>query len=64
LPTLIRYRFVFVGPDALPLPDYVYREAPVVAGTVEVYGAARYLVESVDEEDDPQVAVLRRVHRE
>jgi hypothetical protein len=58
---VVRYRFEFVGDGALPLPDYVYRDGLVVAGTVEVYGAARYVVESVDPEADPPVAVLRRV---
>jgi hypothetical protein len=58
---MIRYRFEFVGPGALPLPDYVDRSELVVAGTVEVYGAARYVVESVNEDAEPAVAVLRRV---
>jgi hypothetical protein len=61
LANVIRYRFEFVGIGSLPLPDHVYRETPVVEGTVEVYGAERFLVESVDERADPPVAVLRKV---
>ena len=57
----IRYRFEFVGVEPLPLPDHVYRERPVTAGTVELYQAQRFLVESVDETTDPPVAVLRKV---
>ena len=58
---LIRYRFEFVGVQPLPLPDHVYREAPVLAGTVELYRTERFLVESVNHETDPPIAVLRKV---
>ena len=58
---MIRYRFEFVGVRPLPLPDYVFREAGIVAGTVELYHTQRFLVESVDENEDPPVAVLRKV---
>lgn len=57
---MIRYRFEFVGADA-PRPDHVYRDAPVIEGTVELYGAERYLVEAVDEDAIPPVAVLRKL---
>jgi hypothetical protein len=56
-----RYRFEFIGVQPLPLPAYVYRETPIVEGRVELYQAGRFLVESVDHEADPPVAVLRRV---
>jgi hypothetical protein len=58
---MIRYRFEFVGVRPLPLPDFVDRDRPVVAGTVELYLAQRFLVESVDETIDPPVVVLRKV---
>jgi hypothetical protein len=58
---VLRYRFEFVGNGSLPRPDNVYREAPILVGTVERYIAERYLVESVDEETLPAVAVLRRL---
>jgi hypothetical protein len=57
----IRYRFEFDGAQPLPAPDYVFREAPVAVGTVELYRAQRWLVKSVDEAADPPVAVLRKV---
>jgi hypothetical protein len=57
---VIRYRFEFVGADPLPLPDHVYQDAPVIAGTVELYGAERYVVEAVDSGADPPVARLRK----
>ena len=57
----IRYRFEFDGVQPLPRPDNVVREARVVVGTVELYGAQRWLVKSVDETTDPPVAILRRV---
>ena len=57
----IRYHFEFIGIQPLPLPDHVYRDEPIVTGTVELYAAERFLVESVDEEADPPVAVLRKV---
>ena len=57
----IRYRFEFDGVQPLPRPDDVVREARVIVGTVELYGAQRWLVKSVDETTDPPVAVLRRV---
>ena len=59
---MIRYRFKFVGIGPLPLPDYVERDQPVVPGTVELYGAQRYLVERVDEQAKPPVVVLRKVY--
>lgn len=58
---MIRYRFMFVGVLPLPANDDVERESPIVAGTVELYGGARYLVESIDDASDPPVAVLRKV---
>ena len=58
---MIRYRFEFVGVQPLPLPDHVYREMPVIVGTVELYQSQRFLVVSVDEATDPHVAVLRKV---
>ena len=58
---MIRYRFEFVGVLPLPQPDDVYRDRPVLAGTVELYQAQRFLVESVDNDTDPPVAVLRKV---
>jgi hypothetical protein len=59
--SMIRYRFEFVGVEPLPLPDHVYRDTPLAAGTVELHAAERFLVESVDEKADPPVAVLRKV---
>jgi hypothetical protein len=58
---VIRYRLEFVGPGDQPLADYVYRDAPIVASTVELYSAQRYVFESVDVNADPPVAVLRKV---
>jgi hypothetical protein len=58
---VLRYRFGFVGNGSLPRPDNVYRDAPIVQRTLELYGATRYVVESVDEEENPPVAVLRKV---
>jgi len=58
---VIRYRLEFVGPGDLPRPDYVYRDAPIMVGTLELYGAARYLVVVVDDEANPPKAVLRKV---
>ena len=58
---MIHYRFEFVGVQPLPPPDDVYRAMRIVAGTVELYQAQRFLVESVDETTDPPVVVLRRV---
>jgi hypothetical protein len=57
----IGYRFEFVGVEPLPLPDHVYRDKAIVVGTVELYQAERFLVESIDENADPPVAVLRKV---
>jgi hypothetical protein len=50
-----------VGAGKLPLPDHVFRDTPIIVGTVELYGAQRYLVEAVDEDDSPPVAVLREL---
>jgi len=58
---VIRYRLEFVGPGELPRPDHVYRDAPIRQGTVELYGATRYVVESVLENVEPPVALLRKV---
>ena len=58
---MIRYRLEFEGPLPLPAGDHVVRETPIVAGTVELYRAQRWLVKSVDETADPPVAVLRKV---
>lgn len=58
---MFRYRFEFDGARPLPAPDDVCREVPVVVGTVELYGAQRWLVKSVDETADPPIAVLRKV---
>ena len=33
---MIRYRLEFVGPGDQPLADYVYRDAPIVASTVDL----------------------------
>jgi hypothetical protein len=58
---VIRYRLEFVGPGELPLPDYVFRDAPILEGTVELYGARRYVVVGVNETADPPLAVLRKI---
>lgn len=58
---MIRYRFEFIGAGKLPRPDHVVRDAPIIVGTVELYGARRYLVEAVNEDRNPPVAVLRRL---
>ncbi len=58
---MIRYRFDFVGAGKLPLPDHVYRDAPIVVGTVALYGAQRYLVEAVDYHEQPPIAVLKKL---
>ncbi len=58
---MLRYRLEFVGPGELPLADHVYRDAPIRVGTVELYGDTRYVVESVLENADPPVALLRKV---
>jgi hypothetical protein len=58
---VIRYRLEFVGDGPLPRPDHVYRDAPVMVGTLELYGAVRYVVVVVDEEANPPRAVLRKV---
>jgi hypothetical protein len=58
---VIRYRLEFVGDSPLPLPDNVYRDAPIMVGTLELYGATRYVVVVVDEEAKPPIAVLRKV---
>ena len=59
---MIRYRFEFVGDGPLPRPDNVYRYAPIVVGTLELYGAVRYVVVVVDEANPP-ITVLRKVGR-
>ena len=56
-----RCRFRFVGVLPLPEPALVDRDSPVVAGTVELYQGQRFLVVSVDEAEQPPVAVLRKV---
>jgi hypothetical protein len=58
---MVRYRFEFVGVQPLPPPQHVCRDTPLVVGTVELYSTQRYLVESVDHQADPPVAVLRKV---
>ena len=58
---VIRYHLEFVGDGPQPRPDNVYRDAPLVVGTLELYGAVRYLVVGVDEDAKPPIAVLRRV---
>jgi hypothetical protein len=58
---LLRYRFGFVGPGDQPPPDHVYRDAPIIVGTVELYGTQRYVVESCDYDEQPPLAVLRKV---
>jgi hypothetical protein len=50
-----------VGDGPLPRPDNVYRDAPIVIGTLELYGAVRYVVVVVDEEANPPRVVLRKV---
>ena len=56
-----RYRFEFIRVQPLPLPAYVYRDTPIVEGTVELYQAGRFLVESVNHQADPPDVVLRKV---
>ena len=59
---MIRYRLEFVGPEELRWPpDHVFRDEPIIAGTVEMYAGERYLVESVDESGSPPVATLRKL---
>ena len=58
---VIRCRFEFIGDGPLPRPDNVLRDAPIVVGTLELYGAVRYLVVGVDEDANPPIAVLRKV---
>ena len=58
---MLRYRLEFVGPGDLPRPDYVFRDTPICEGTVELYGATRYVVVSVLENVDLPVALLRKV---
>lgn len=58
---MLRYRLEFVGAVDAPLADYVDRDAPILAGTVELYGAQRYLVEAIDETVSPPVVVLRQL---
>jgi hypothetical protein len=53
---MLRYRLEFVCPGELPLPDHVYRDAPIREGTVELYGATRYVVAS----DEDNVRIPRR----
>ena len=57
---MIRYRLEFVGDGELPRPDNVYRDAPIMVGTLELYGAGRYLVVVVDEKANPPRVVLRK----
>ena len=56
-----RYLFSFVGVLPLPEPALVARAVPVEVGMVELFQGERFLVESVDLEADPTVAVLRKV---
>jgi hypothetical protein len=56
---VIHSRFEFTGADTSPLPDHVYRDAPIIVGTVELYGAQRYLVASVDYHEQPPKAVMK-----
>ena len=58
---MIRYQFEFIGSGPLPPPGYTDRYTPVVPGTVELYRTEPFLVESVDHEAEPPVAVLRKV---
>jgi hypothetical protein len=58
---MIRYQFEFVGSGVLPSPGYTDRYTPVVEGTVELYRTEPFLVEAVDHDADPPVAVLRKV---
>ena len=58
---MIRYQFEFIGSGALPPPGYTDRYTPVVPGTVELYLTEPFLVETVDHDADPPVAVLRKV---
>jgi len=50
---MIRYRFELIGAGRLPIPDFAYRDARIIVGTVELYGAQRHLVESVDYHEQP-----------
>ena len=59
---MIRYRLEFVGPSELTWPpENVFRDDPIIAGTVEMYAGERYIVESVDETENPPVVVLRKL---
>ena len=59
----IRYRFEFVGDGTVPEPDQVYRDTPLVVGSLELYGTEQYLVDEIREDADPPVVVLRRMVR-
>jgi hypothetical protein len=59
---MIRYRLEFAGPSELVWPpDHVFRDEPIVVGTVERYGGQRFLVEAVDESSRPPLALLRQL---
>ncbi|MGZ3397309.1 MAG: hypothetical protein ACXVB2_24635 [Isosphaeraceae bacterium] len=58
---MIRYQFEFIGSGLLPPAGNTDRYTPVVPGTVELYRTEPFLVESVDHEADPPMAVLRKV---
>ncbi len=59
---MIRYRLEFVGPSELTWPpENVFRDDPIIAGTVEMYAGERYLVESIVETENPPVVVLRKL---
>jgi hypothetical protein len=56
-----QYRFEFVGVQPLPTSVHAFRDTPVVPGTVELHHGGRFLVESVYHQEQPPVAVLRKV---
>jgi hypothetical protein len=58
---MIRYQFEFIGSGALPPPGHSDRYLPVVPGTVELYQTQPFLVEKVNHNTDPPIAVLRKV---
>jgi hypothetical protein len=56
-----RYLFRFIGVRPLPETALVDRDSPLEAGTIALYRGQGFLVVSVNDQEDPPVAVLRRV---
>jgi hypothetical protein len=66
----LRYLLTLRRGDPLPLRvrrrrpattlDHVFRDAPIIVGTLELYGAVQYDVVLINEETNPPVAVLRK----